>query len=325
MIPMKVISTGIALPPEKVFSSELDVRLGKPSGAVEKRSGIKYRHFASYTDSHAELAAKAVESALQNGGINPSTVDLLVYASALSIQSLPNSAVHVLKASCLSDGIACIDVNTSCLSFLSGVQMAAGFLNAGVYKRVAVVSAELPSRGLDWGQEEASIIFGDGAACTIFEKGDGVSGIAAFRLESYTDGSEFCRVRAGGTLRTPRSGISDEDFLFYMDGKRVFRMASGLMEDFVDRLFDGTGMSLQDVDVVIPHQASLLGMEHMRKRLKISENKFMNIYNTHGNQVAASIPTAFHYARENGLYGNGPAVMLGTAAGLTLGGMVLLP
>jgi len=323
---IKIIATGIALPEDCVTSAALDIRLGKPEGYVEKRSGIAWRYHATDEASQAELAAKALHCALERGAIAASSIDLLICASAIAVQALPCSAIHILKAAGLPPGVAGFDINSSCVSFISALEVAAGLLNTGAYKRIAIVSADLASRGIDWRHEEASFIFGDGAACAIVERGDGRSGILASLVEMYPAGSELCEVRAGGTRRNPRAGMDESDFLFHMQGKPLFRYAASLMEGYLSRLLQKSGLTLQDIATVVPHQASHLSLEHMRKRLHVPGSSLIDIYRYYGNQVAASIPTALHEAVITQRFNAGkPVMLIGTAAGLTLAGMVLLP
>ncbi|MBW4193749.1 ketoacyl-ACP synthase III [Enterobacter bugandensis] len=323
---IKIISTGIALPEQKLHSSELDLWLGKPTGYVEKRSGIISRHHASHSASQSELAAKALHNALNAGSLTSCSIDLLICASAISIQALPCSAVHIIKAAGLPAGMAGFDINSSCVSFISALEVAAGLLNTGAYQRIAIVSADLASRGIDWSHEESSLIFGDGAACAIVERGDGKSGIVASLTELYPDGSELCEIRAGGTRRNPRSGMVDSDFLFHMQGKALFRYASSLIDDYFARLLTKCNMQLEDIGTVVPHQASHLSLEHMRRRLRVPKSVLIDVYRFYGNQVSASIPTALHEAIISGRFTQDkPVMLIGTAAGLTLAGMVLLP
>lgn len=323
---LKIISTGIALPANKVTSAELDSRLGKPQGYVEKRSGIGWRYHAFHDDSQAELAAQALHNALNAGLLTPSSVDLVICASAIAVQALPCSAIHILKAARMPTGVAGFDINSSCVSFISALEVAAGLLNTGAYRRIAIVSADIASRGIDWDHEESSLIFGDGAACAIVERGDGRSGIMASLIEMYPEGSELCEIRAGGTRRNPRSGMENSDFLFHMQGKALFRFASSLIDDYFARLLDKSAVTLADIATVVPHQASHLSLEHMRKRLHVPESVLIDVYRRYGNQVAASIPTALHEAAIGGRLTPGrPVMLIGTAAGLTLAGMVLLP
>ncbi len=325
-VAIKIIATGIALPETRVTSDQLDIQLGKPKGYVEKRSGITWRYHATPQASQAELAASALHNALTAADLSPSSVDLVICACAVAIQALPCSAVHILRAAAMPSGVAGFDINSSCVSFISAMEVAAGLLNSRAYRRIAIVSADLASRGIDWNHEESSLIFGDGAACAIVERGDGQSKILASLIETWPEGSELCEIKAGGTRRNPRSGICDSDFLFHMQAKPLFRYASSLIEDYFARLLHKSGVTLADIGTVIPHQASHLSLKHMRKRLQVPESVLIDIYRYYGNQVAASIPTALHEAiTGNRLPPGKPAMLIGTAAGLTLAGMVLIP
>lgn len=325
-VPLKIIASGIALPTHKILSIDLDKQLNKPNGYVEKRSGIRWRYHASNTDSQAELAAAAIHDALTRHHIDPASVDALICASAIPVQALPCSAAHILASSALDSGIACFDVNASCVSYLSALQIAGGLLATHQYRRIAIVSADIASRGIDWEHEESSLIFGDGAACTLVERGDGGSGILAFRLETYPEGLDLCEIRAGGTRRNPRSGMEPSDFLFHMKGKPLFKMASAMVEDFMERILSQAGVNLAQIDTVVPHQASHLSLEHMRKRLGVTTEQLVDIYATHGNQVAASIPSALHEAIiTDRFYGKSHVMLVGTAAGLALSALVLVP
>ncbi|KAB0880226.1 3-oxoacyl-[acyl-carrier-protein] synthase III C-terminal domain-containing protein [Cronobacter muytjensii] len=323
---LNIIATGKALPEQIITSDELDRRLGKPAGYVERRSGILRRHHATHDASQAALAAAALHDACRRHAIEPASIDLLISASAIAVQALPCSAVHVMKAAGLPAGTAGFDVNSSCVSFITAMQVASALLTSGSYRRIAIVAADIASRGIDWQHEESSLIFGDGAACAIVEAGNGRAGILAMKSETYPQGSELCEIRAGGTRKNPRAGMDESDFLFHMQGKALFRQASALIDGFWQRLLEAAGLTLNDIATVVPHQASHLSLEHMRKRLKVRPEALVDIYRLHGNQVAASVPTALHEAFITGRMNPGEPVMLvGTAAGLTLAGMVLLP
>ncbi|WP_338628710.1 3-oxoacyl-[acyl-carrier-protein] synthase III C-terminal domain-containing protein [Yersinia intermedia] len=323
---LRIIATGVSLPPGKVESSALDRKLNKPVGYVEQHSGILYRYHATHDASQVELAAAALNDALERHEIHHTSIDLVISASAIAYQALPCTAVHILKAAGMAPGTAGFDINSSCVSFISALQVAAGLLNGGTYRRIAIVSAELASRGIDWNDEESSLIFGDGAACAIVERGDGRSGVLASLVEMYPSGSEICEIRAGGTRCNPSSGMDNSDFLFHMQGKKLFRQASAVIDGYFQRLLEKSGLTLSDIATVIPHQASHLSLEHMRKRLYVPTEVLVDIYRHHGNQVAASIPTALHEAVITGRFTPGkPVMLIGTAAGLTLAGMVLLP
>ncbi|AOM41457.1 3-oxoacyl-[acyl-carrier-protein] synthase III C-terminal domain-containing protein [Xenorhabdus hominickii] len=326
VIPLKIIASGMALPEHKVYSSDLDLKLNKPNGFVQKRSGIEYRYHSDNNASQAKLAAEALHNTLQTHQILPDSIDLLISASAIAIQALPFSAAHILKESQLKAGTACFDINASCVSFVSALHVAGGLLATKQYKRIAIVSAEMASRGIDWSHQESSLIFGDGAACMVVERGNGQSGIVTHKQETYPEGLELCEIRAGGTRKNPRAGMDDSDFLFQMQGKALFKLTSSLIEEFTERVLSSANLTMPEIDIVIPHQASHLALEHIRKRLNISDERFMNIYRYRGNQVAASIPTALHEAIiTDRFYGRDYVMLLGTAAGLSLSEMILKP
>lgn len=325
-IPMKIISTGIALPTNTITAAELDKKLNKPIGYSFKNSGIEYRYHADYQASQADLAVQALNNALQRNNISPDSIDLLISASAIPIQALPYSAAHIIQKSQLLAKTPGLDINVSCVSFITALHTAASLIHSKSYKRMAIISAELASRGLNWDDEESSMIFGDGAACAIIEEGDGTSGILSYLLETHTDGIELCEIKAGGTRRNLRSGMDASDFLFQMQSKPLFKLAAKHIEPFFQELLDSAGLSLYDLKTIIPHQASHLSLEHMRKRLKIPTEAFINIYRFRGNQIAASIPSALHEACISNRFKDlQPAMLVGTAAGLTFAGMILLP
>lgn len=324
LLPLRLLSTGKALPTRCVSSSELDRQLKRPEGWVREKSGVSSRHHAAEWETQSGLAAQALRDAMARGGVAPGSVDLLLSASGVPEQALPTTACRILEPAGLPSGTPAFDINASCLGFLAALQLAAALLNAGTYRRIAVVASDLASRGVDWREPEASLIFGDGAAAAIVERGHGDVGIEAYLMQTHPQGKALCEVRAGGTRCTPSNGAQPGDFLFRMDGKGVFRLTSQVIGDFLDDLFDGQPFGRDDIDLIVPHQASHLAMQHIRKRLQLPESRVVDIYATHGNQVAASLPTALHEAVDSGRLRPGMrAMLIGSAAGLTLGAMVL--
>jgi 3-oxoacyl-[acyl-carrier-protein] synthase III len=329
MIPVRLVSTGKALPSQTVTAESLDASMGRSAGYTFKASGVRVRHIASKHETQSALGAAALADALRNSSLNVSSIDLLISACGVPEQALPSTACFIAQQAGLPRGTPAFDVNASCLGFLAGLRVAAGLLATGGYRRIALVSSDLASRGVDWADPEASLIFGDGAAAVILEasseqQGTAQQGIKAFKLETYPEGRRYCEIRAGGTQRNPRMGVESEDFLFKMDGKAVFKLAAKVVPPFLTDLMGQLPGSVDSIDVVVPHQASHLAMAHMAKKLGLDAAKIIDIYATHGNQVAASLPTALHEAVVTGRAKPGSRVlMVGTAAGLTVGGLVL--
>ncbi|MBP6116189.1 MAG: ketoacyl-ACP synthase III [Neisseriaceae bacterium] len=324
MLPFKIIATGKALPTQQVWSTQLDEKLGLPRGYTAKKSGVDCRYFADDALLQSALGAEALRDACQRQDIDPASIDLLLCANGVPEQALPSTASRVLACSELRAGIAAFDVNASCVSFITALHQAACLLQAGAYRRIAIVSTEIASRGIDWADHETALIFGDGAAAVIVEAGAAGQGCAAYRLAVHPAGVTHCEIRAGGTRRNPVVGMTVSDHHFKMAGKRVFKLATQLMPEFLAELLAPLGLTAAQIDVVVPHQASHLSLHHVRARLGFSTAQVVDIYAHHGNQVAASIPTALHEAVQQGRLGPGQTVLLlGTAAGFGMAGMVL--
>ncbi len=323
---VKISGTGNYLPQSKVSSSELDNRLGLPQGAVEKKSGLVSRHFASSHETTSYMGAKAAIAAIENAGITLNDFDAIISACGVSEQPIPCTAALIQKQLGLeSSSISCFDVNSTCLSFITALDVASYLIEGGRFKRILIVSSDIASSGINWNDMETCTIFGDGAAACIVEKSDGGSRILASHHITDSSGSTFCQFEAGGTRIPPlQSAENPMSSLFFMDGKKVFKLASKMLENMIEQLFDKAGITLDDVRWVVPHQASLLAMHHIRKRFNIPDHKFVNIYAHHGNQISASIPTAFHHLVQTEVINRGDMVFLmGTGAGLSAGGIIL--
>lgn len=324
MLSVKILAMGKALPTNTVSSAMLDVSLGKEDGYTYKKSGVMSRQFSPHEQSQSELAAIALKDALRNASVSANSIDLLISACGVQEQALPSTACAIAEHAALSEGTPAFDINSSCLSFLTALNVAASLLKTGTYKRIAVVSSDQPSRGINWDDPEASLIFGDGAAAAIIESGTAIQGIRSFMLKTFTIGRHFCEIRAGGTKRNPTVGFEQNDYMFSMNGKQVLKLALQQMPGFLNELFTQSGVSRDSIDVIIPHQASHLGMSHMIRRIGLNDESVINIYKTHGNQVAASLPTALYEAFSTGRLSSGKrGLLLGTAAGMSIGGLVL--
>lgn len=325
---VKILGTGHVLPRQEVLSSDLDKQLGLPQGKLESVGGVHKRYFAGKDEYAAKLAAAAAIKALAAAGLQLGDIDCLVATSATMDQGMPSNAALIHAELGLSNSaIPAFDINASCLGFLAALDSITWMIAAGAYKRVLVVAADLASCGLNWNHLESSAIFGDGAAAVVLSA-ENTSGsqILASSLKTYSEGAHYCEIPAGGSRYHP-SRI-DQEFSpltkFHMDGKKVFKLASTHMPDFMSKLLINAGKSLQDIDWFVPHQASQLALHHLTKRLDVSPDKVINIFAYHGNQVAASLPTALDIGIKDGRIKRGDTLLLiGTGAGLSIGGVVL--
>jgi 3-oxoacyl-[acyl-carrier-protein] synthase III len=324
---VRVLGTGVARPGRQVASVEIDARLGLPAGTVQRRSGVRVRYVETER-SAAALGADAARHALAAASLDLTDIDCVVAASASMDQAMPCNAALVHRELGLgATGVPAFDIGASCLGFLAAIDTLSWPIAAGRFRRVLVVAADIASCALDWGHLEASAIFGDGAAAAVLGPADrSSSSLLASAFSTYSDGAHLCEIRAGGSRHHPSK--SNGDYLalaqFRMDGPGVFRLVAGHIDHFVCALLRAAGVERRDVDLLVPHQASHLGMRHVTRRLGFSRDRVVDIYADHGNQVAASLPSALHSAIASGRLERGDtALLLGSGAGVSLGGLVL--
>ncbi len=322
---MRILGTGAAVPAEVLTSIELDERLGLPPGAVERRTGVRRRHVERR--SAAALGAEAARQALDRAGLDLGDIDVIVAASATPDQPLPCNAALLHEQLAPDRPIPAWDINASCLGFLVGLDLIATLIASGRYRRVLLVAADVASAGLDWTELGASGIFGDGAAAAVLGPADGTdSAVLGAAFATYSEGAHTCEIPGGGSRHAPSR--TEGDFLslmqFQMNGPAVFRLASAHLPGLVESLLASCEMTMGEVPLVVPHQASHHAMTYLRRRFDLSRDKVVDIYADRGNQVSASMPSALHEAIVSGRLQRGQrALLLGTGAGLSMGGIIL--
>lgn len=329
---VRILGTGVARPACQVESRELDARLELPEGTVQRRSGVRVRYVET-TRTAASLGAEAARCAVAAAGLTLEQIDCVIAAGGSMDQAMPCNAALIHRELGLgASGVAAFDINASCLGFLAALDTLSWPLLAGRYRHVLIAAADIASCALDWSDLGSSAIFGDGAAAAIIacergaEAGAG-AGILASAFATYSDGAHLCEIRAGGSRHHPSRSEPLADYLslaqFRMDGQAVFHLVARHLDEFIDALLRGAGLDRDAVTLVIPHQASHLGLRYLA-RLGFARDRIVDIYADHGNQVAASLPSALHAAIRGGRLRRGDtALLLGTGAGVSLGGIVL--
>ncbi|RHW34666.1 beta-ketoacyl-ACP synthase III [Lysinibacillus yapensis] len=323
---VKIVGTGKYLPSKKIHSNELDLVLGVKPGWVEQKSGVKMRSFID-NETASEMAAYAAIEAINASGLQKEEIDCIVSVSGTMQQPIPCNASLVQKQLGLSNSqIPCFDINSTCLSFVTGLDTISYLIHSGRYSNVLLVSSEVASAGLNWEAKESAILFGDGAAAAVLTKTpeNESSNILAGHMETFSEGAHFTEIRGGGTKLHPNNpNAKYTDYLFDMNGKAVFKLSSKHIHPFMEKLLSYSHCTLNEIDLVVPHQASGMAMRILRKKLGIEEAKFMDILHHHGNTIASSIPMALHEAILQKKIQRGSKVMLlGTSAGLSIGGVV---
>ena len=316
---VRIASTGSYVPPRVETAAELSPRLGRTPEWIASRTGVLSRHVAD-GESVPELAAHAARAAIGDGP----PPDLVVFAAASAHQALPDTSPFVLAELGLS-GIRAFTVNAACLSFLAGFDVAAALVHAGQHRRVLVVSAELATPLRAWDEPESAALLGDGAGAVVVvatAPGDS-SRVVAHAGGTWPDGAALSEVRGGGfrALRGPPDPGASE---FHMRGPALWRFARERFGPVLDALLAEAGWSPADVDRVIPHQPSsraLLALQGYGFRADQIEDTLAE----HGNCVAASMPMALDQAARSGRLHRGDRVLLiGTAAGVSVGGTALI-
>ncbi|RMC35896.1 3-oxoacyl-ACP synthase III family protein [Paracoccus siganidrum] len=324
-IPLTIRGTGSYQPRRVLTSEEIDARLGWRPGSCHALYGIRSRHVADEDETSSAMAAEAAREAMEMAECTPRDLDLIIGACGVMEQPIPSTAVLVQDRLGLGrSGTPAWDVNATCLGFMKAMDLAALHIATGRAKRVLVFSSDIASVGLDWRRPDAAAIFGDGAAAAVLEAGRGGGALLASGFETYGQGREACVLAAGGTRVNPARGIAEGEDRFRMDGQQAFRVASRHLPRFLRRLLLKAGVGLDGLDCVIPHQASAQSLNHAIQNLLLGAERVVNIFARTGNQIAASIPTALDHAVRSGRLKRGDhALLIGTSAGISLGGAVV--
>ncbi|MDR2858745.1 MAG: hypothetical protein LBV50_13020 [Novosphingobium sp.] len=326
MVSFALAGSGAYLPQRVVQTCELDVLTQQAPGATAARFGVRQRHWAQAGETSSFMAAAAAEAALAAAEWNPTSLDVIVGACGVMEQPIPGTSVLVQRRLGLgSSGIQAFDINATCLSFLLAFdRILAGFA-LGEWRRALIVSADIASAALDFSNPEASVLFGDGAAAIALEAG-GPHHRLAHRFRTYGDAADACRLEAGGTRLRPEPDLAAfmAGARFRMDGHAVFRATSRRFPGFLNALLQSADVRASDLQAIVPHQASAAALEHLKRAIPDGARKTIDIFADIGNQIATSLPFALHIARERGLLRPGEhALLIGSAAGISLGGAVI--
>ena len=310
---------GFYAPPRVESAHDLDQRLGLPPGWTERHTGVLHRRVAE--EPVEEMAAAAAREALGDGP----PPDLILNASATPRQLIPDTSVFVERALGF-DGIPAHSIHATCLSFAVAVHAAGAYIESGAYRRVLVVSAEIASVGRDYAEPESAALLGDGAAAALVvpTPAGSDSALLGWQMGTWPKGAELTEFRGAGTAHHPNDPTTTrEDNLFHMNGMGVYKMARRRVAVVLRRLCDKAGVSIDEIDLVVPHQASGPALE-ASVHYGIPMSRLVNIVGEYGNCIAASLPMALYQAQADGRLQRGDKVLLvGTGAGLSVAAMLL--
>jgi 3-oxoacyl-[acyl-carrier-protein] synthase-3 len=324
----RILGLGGYLPPRIVTNKDLEGRMDTTHEWILERTGIEQRHWVDEGEGGAEMGAKAARAACKDAGIDVSDIDLVILATLSPDQNFPGTGVFVARELGISDtGVPCLDIRQQCTGFLYGLSIADAYIRCGMYENILLVGSEVHSTGLDISTRgrDVAVIFGDGAGAAIIGVAADPATSSILSCHLHADGSEaeILWTEKPGSRYHPRITHEDLDAGAHypkMQGRRVFkhavtRMPQALMEGMV-----ANELKLEDIDMVIPHQANLRINEFVAKMAGLPPERMHNNIHKVGNTTAASIPLCMLDAIDAGKIKRGDTVALvAFGAGMTWG------
>lgn len=294
-----------------------------PENKIVYDDQVRYRCSEGMTQ--IDMAEAACKEALSVAGLTIKDIDLILYGGAVPAQLIPASAALLHERMAKGLGIPAFDVNSSCSSFITALDIASLYIEAGQYKNILIVGCDIASRGLNENQRESFELFSDAAAAVVVTKSELSQGVVTSLQRTYSEGAHATEIRGGGTMHPGYLYKEEEreEYFFDMKGRAALfstaRYLPGVFESFIKE----NNLSLDDIDLIIPHQASK-ALSMFMSRMNIPEDKYLDCVAQYGNMVSASVPFLLCRALKVGKIGEGSTVLLcGTAAGLTINLLLL--
>lgn len=305
--------------PEKVLTNyDLEKMVETSHDWILERTGIKERHIAAPEQATSDQALIAARKALEDAGIEAEQLDCIIVATETPDTKFPSTACF-LQDLLGAKAAAAFDLSAGCSGFVYSLSVANSMITSGLYKHILIVGAETLSRIMNWKDRNTCVLFGDGAGAAVVGEVPEGYGILSVEMGADGSGGKFLQMPAGGS-RKPASHetVDNNEHYIFMDGSEVFKFAVKIMASASKKVMDKAGISSEEVDLIIPHQANTRIISASAKRLHVPEEKvFVNV-DRYGNTSAASVPIALCEARQQGLVKKDDKIVLvGFGAGLT--------
>ena len=314
MIRTKITGTGHYVPERIVTNDDMTKLVPTSDEWIRERTGIQQRHFIDKETGVSDLAYEASKIALERARLEPADIDFIVFATLSPDYMFPGSGC-LLQEKLGIPGIGALDIRTQCTGFVYGLSIADAYIRSGMYKRILLVGAEIQSTGLDFSQEgrHIAVLFGDGAGAAVLEASEDGNGILSTHLHADGRHAKKLWVENPGSRRLSRfdgSMLEDGSCYAQMDGREVFKHAVTKFPKVILEALQTNELNVDDVALVVPHQANLRITEAVIKRLKIAPEKVFSNIQRYGNTTAASIPIALDEALEQKRIQDGDIVIL---------------
>lgn len=302
-----VIGIGKYVPKEVLTNKDLEQMMDTSDEWIRTRTGIEERRIASDDINTSDMAYEAAKQALDDAGVLPEEIDMVMVATVTPDQPFPTVSC-ILQDRLGCKNAAAMDLSAACAGFMYGMITAKQFIETGSYKNILVVGAEKLSKITDWNDRNTAVLFGDGAGAVVIGPVAEDKGILSFELGSDGSGGKYLY----------------QDQYITMNGREVFKFAVRKMGDASVNVIEKAGLTKDDVDFLIPHQANIRIMESSRERLELPEEKMSKSIHKYGNTSSASIPLSLYDDLESGKIKDGDiVVMVGFGGGLTWGAIAM--
>lgn len=311
---------GMAVPERVMTNADLAEIVDTSDEWIRARTGIRERRIAGPKETTGSLAIEAAQAAVEVADIDPATIDLIIVATSTPEYVFPSTACGVQDALGAINAGA-FDMSAACSGFIYALSTAANAIRSGAHNTVLVIGAETMSRVVNWEDRATCILFGDGAGAFLLQGSEQPGGVLASLLRADGSGGSSLMIPGGGS-RTPASidTVRDHQHCIHMDGKEVYRFATRVMASAVKDVAQMGGLDIEQLQVIVPHQANQRIIDSAARTLGIAEEKFVVNLDRYGNTSAASIPIAVCEAVAQGrIRPNDNLAMVGFGGGLTWG------
>lgn len=319
-----VKGTGHAFPSTILSNKDLEQMVDTNDQWIVERTGIRERRIADQNTPTSAYCIEAARMALEESGVKVEQLDLIIVATSTPDMLFPSTAC-IVQAQLEAWNAAAFDLEAGCTGFAYAFSVAEKFLLSPEYNHVLVIGADLCSRFIDYTDRNTCILFGDGAGAMVLGKTNSDKGILSSCLGADGRGANMLYMPAGGSaLPSSIETIEGRLHSIRMNGPEVFRFASKIIVETANKLLDSAGLTYQDVDLFVPHQANIRIIQAAMKRMQIPAEKTIISLDKFGNTSAASIPVALSLAEKEGRVNSGDLVLIiAFGAGLTYGGALI--
>jgi len=311
---------GMSVPERVVTNDELARTVDTTDEWIVGRTGIRERHIAGPRETTATLAIEAARAALECADVSPRQIDLIIVATSTPEYTFPATAC-IVQDTLGASNAGGFDLSAACSGFIYALEMGASAIRSGSMQKVLVIGAETLSRVINWKDRGTCILFGDGAGAFVLESSETPGGVLASILRSDGSGGPALIIPAGGShMPASAESVRDNQHFIQMDGKEVYRFATRIMASATREVVAAAGLSLDDIALIVPHQANIRIIESAARSLNLPTDRFVVNLDRYGNTSTASIPIAICEAVAEGrIRPNDNLVLVGFGGGLTWG------